>query len=386
MNFKSLFVPIALSILLITCNKNNTAIIEGTLEGGSGNTIFLERLNVNRTIVIASTIIKSEDNFRFRFKIDHPDIYLLKNSQGRFLTFLPKPGEKINITGNYQYPGRNYTVKGSVESEKVKLLADNLSITKSELKDLDNSLENNPSPTESQIAEYLDRKKEILKAQRNFSVRFIIENLNSISSIYALYQYYDNEQLILGENTDIQYMKILADTLSVIYPEAPLVNSFVSDARNSEKRYYNQLGLLDKLKDAKTSIPDIALPDLNGNIISLSSLKGKTVLLYFWSSLSMPSRNQNPPLHTIYERYKQKGFEVYAVSLDNERELWENAVRIDELKWINVSDLNFPKSEAALIYNVNSIPVNYLINKEGDIIARDLYGSELEKWLSNILN
>lgn len=386
MNFKSLFVPIALSILLITCNKNNTAIIEGTLEGGSGNTIFLERLNVNRTIVIDSTIIKSEDNFRFRFKIDHPDIYLLKNSQGRFLTFLPKPGEKINITGNYQYPGRNYTVKGSVESEKVKLLADNLSITKSELKDLDNSLENNPSPTESQIAEYLDRKKEILKAQRNFSVRFIIENLNSISSIYALYQYYDNEQLILGENTDIQYMKILADTLSVIYPEAPLVNSFVSDARNSEKRYYNQLGLLDKLKDAKTSIPDIALPDLNGNIISLSSLKGKTVLLYFWSSLSMPSRNQNPPLHTIYERYKQKGFEVYAVSLDNERELWENAVRIDELKWINVSDLNFPKSEAALIYNVNSIPVNYLINKEGDIIARDLYGSELEKWLSNILN
>ncbi len=386
MRLKILFISALISIALISCSKKNTVIIQGTLEEGSGNMIYLERLDINRAIVLDSVKISKNDNFRFRSTLNNPDIYMLRNNRGRFLTFMPQAGERISIYGNYQNPGKEYRIEGSAESEKIKLLADKLSNTKAAIKELEISRGKDSTLTESQNSKYLARRSEIVTDQRNFSIRFIIENLNSISGIYALYQTIDEGQLVLGENTDIQYMKILADSLSVKYPEVPLVVSFVNDARESERRYYNQLVLIDKLKEASTEMPDIVLPDMNGNNIKLSSLKGKTVLLYFWSSISIPSRNQNPSLHGIYEKYKHKGFEVYAVSLDNDREMWERAVRIDELQWINVSDLKFPESEAALLYNVRNIPVNFLINKQGDIIARDLYGSELEKWLSNILN
>ena len=348
--------------------------------------VYLDRLAINRTEPVDSMKVKKNDQFRFKINIEHPEIFLIRTSPGRFLTLLPLPGENITIHSDYVYPGKKYTLTGSVESEKIRILNEQLNITKSKLEELDAVIEKTSTLTDAQALEYLNLKKDILKYQRDFSIRFIIENLKSVASIYAIYQTVDKDILVLGENRDIQYMKILADSISVLYPDAPLVKSFVNDARSSERRYYNMIGLSGLLREASSEIPDIALPDISGDTIRLSSLKGKTVLLYFWASFSRSSREQNPPLQDIYSRYKNRGFEVFAVSLDNMHEEWEKAVRVDELNWLNVSELKFPNSEAALRYNVTNLPVNFLINKEGEIIARDLFGRELEKWLSNLLN
>jgi thiol-disulfide isomerase/thioredoxin len=389
-NSKTMTLRILLAICVfafvtISCERRNITIIQGELENGAGNIAYLDKLEINRTLSIDSLKIRKNGQFKFKLKIEHPDIYFIRNNSGRFLTILPFPGENIEILGNYDYPGRNYTVSGSEESEKIRILNEKINDTKSRLKNLDASLEKVSSITDSQALEYLNRRKDIIKDQRDFSIRFIIENLKSIASIYATYQTLEQNQLVLGENRDIQYMKILADSISVKYPDVPVVKSFVDDARSAEKKYYNLLGISERLQKAEIGIPDLALPNMNGDTVNLSSFKGKIVLLYFWASGSQASRDQNPSLYSIYQKYKRRGFEVYAVSLDTQKEAWMRAIRFDELNWINVNEIRSLNSNAAASYNINSLPVNFLINRDGDIIARDLYGEELEKWLDNLL-
>jgi len=130
---------------------------------------------------------------------------------------------------------------------------------------------------------------------------------------------------------------------------------------------------------------DIELQNLRGELIKLSSLKGKYVLLDFWAAYCGPCRAEHPRLLNLYNQYKEKGFEIYAVSLDEKKENWQKAVRDDKITWITVSDLKgSANSKAAMLYEVTGIPKNFLIDKTGKIIAEDLRGEELENKLKEI--
>ncbi|HYW96110.1 MAG TPA: TlpA disulfide reductase family protein, partial [Bacteroidales bacterium] len=239
--------------------------------------------------------------------------------------------------------------------------------------------------TQDQASDYINQRKAIIREQRNFTIQFIIEHLNNLASIYAVYQTINPGQYVLGESRDIQYMKIVADSLSDKYPDVKLVDSFVDDARTTEQKFYSAVELQKKLNNASYGLPDLRIPNLKGDTIALSSLKGKTVLLYFWASSSRASREENLSLKKIYHNNKDKGFEIYAVSLDNDKTQWRQAVRYDELPWINVSELTFPNSRATAIYNVKKLPATFLLNSKGEVVARDIYGRELQKWLDNML-
>jgi thiol-disulfide isomerase/thioredoxin len=107
-------------------------------------------------------------------------------------------------------------------------------------------------------------------------------------------------------------------------------------------------------------------------------------LLDFWASWCKPCRVENPNLVDAYKKFNDQGFEIYQVSLDRKRDAWEKAIKNDNLDWVHVSDLEFWNSSAAQTYNVRSIPANYLLNKKGEIIAKDLRGEALDKKLHEI--
>jgi peroxiredoxin len=132
--------------------------------------------------------------------------------------------------------------------------------------------------------------------------------------------------------------------------------------------------------------PDISLPDANGQIIKLSSLQGKVVLLDFWASWCGPCRRNNSHTLPVYNQYKDKGFEIYGVSIDQNTQAWTNAVKQDKTTWVHVIDTKAGTgNELTQTWNLQYIPSTFLIDKQGTIVAAAPEGKELENWLKKLL-
>ncbi|WP_276088130.1 TlpA disulfide reductase family protein [Pedobacter sp. JY14-1] len=138
---------------------------------------------------------------------------------------------------------------------------------------------------------------------------------------------------------------------------------------------------------AKTGIgvsPSFSVPGRDGGTVSLAAYKGKVVLVDFWASWCGPCRKENPNLVKAYEKYHGKGFEIIGISLDDKKDKWLAAIEADQLGWVHASDLKGWKSDLALEYGIRSIPMNFLVDANGKIIAKDLRGVALEKQLEKI--
>jgi peroxiredoxin len=166
----------------------------------------------------------------------------------------------------------------------------------------------------------------------------------------------------------------VADKLKKEWPEYSHAKEFIES--------------VDKMKATAIGqpAPEIALPNPDGEIKKLSSFKGGYVLVDFWAKWCGPCRAENPNIVRAYNKYKDKGFTVFGVSLDRTKEDWLKAIKDDGLTWTHVSDLKFWQSEAAKTYNINAIPFSILLDPDGVIIAKNLRGPALDKKLEEIYN
>ena len=228
----------------------------------------------------------------------------------------------------------------------------------------------------------LDTKSEELgNDMRDFTISFIDNNLESLASLMALYQQLAPRQYILDPITDIEYYEKVDESLYSLYPDSEPVITLHSHVMDLKERKKAQSGGI-KQGDVP---PEISLPTPDGEILSLSSTRGKVILLDFWAAWCSPCRQENPNLVSNYNKYKDKGFDIFQVSLDKDRESWVKGIEEDELgAWKHVSDLKFWQSSVVPLYNIQSIPANYLLDMEGKVIAVNLRGSDLGAKLEEV--
>ena len=150
------------------------------------------------------------------------------------------------------------------------------------------------------------------------------------------------------------------------------------------KQMESMIARMEKIQVGSVA-PDFTLPDVDGNPVSLSSFRGKYVLVDFWAAWCPDCRKENPNIVAAWEKYKDKNFAVLGVSLDRNRDQWLAAIEKDKLAWTQVSDLKFWDSDAAVLYCIRWIPMSFLIDPEGKIVAIGLEGEELHNKLEELL-
>lgn len=197
----------------------------------------------------------------------------------------------------------------------------------------------------------------------------------------------------ITKNPD-QYMSVMALS-SLVKPDFDILaleKIFLTINENLRSSYLGKQ-VAEKIATLKKTLEgveaaDFAQPGVDGKMVKLSDYRGKYVLIDFWASWCAPCRRENPNLVKAYEQYKSKGFEILGVSMDkaSDKAKWLKAIEDDKLSWKQVGDMKGWDNEAGLLYEVKAIPMNFLINPEGKIIAKYLRGEELSKKLETIFN
>ena len=144
-------------------------------------------------------------------------------------------------------------------------------------------------------------------------------------------------------------------------------------------------GVIAQLPNITDPRVHIKLPTAKGDSLTLSSFKGKVILLDFWASWCMPCRAANRELGKLYSKYKSKGFEIFSVSIDENKKDWQKAISRQKITWVQVNDPKGWDAPTAIRWNIMALPTTYLINKKGDVVSIDLEGKELDENVKKLL-
>jgi len=376
-----------LAVLIFSGCKNNNFQISGTLKNSvSGKYIFLDELKANALSTVDSIKLTGEGTFNFKKEIKIPSFYLLKVNENNYLTMLVEPGDKISFIADFDSLNYPLSVTGSKGTELMAEYNLTLRNTISKLSGLNKIyMQNLDSPQLPAVMESLDSMAQAYMNQINsYTKSYIDNNLTSLVSLVALYQQVAPNVYVLNPARDLKYYVKVDSSLSILYPEYDPVISLHEQVKNLVSSIKGEEVIIPAEGEGSVA-PEISLPTPLGDTVKLSSTRGSVVLLDFWASWCSPCRQESPNLVKAYNQYHRKGFQIYQVSLDKTKEAWMKGIEDDQLgKWVHVSDVKYWKSVVVQLYKIESIPYNFLLDKEGHIIAKNLRGKQLENKLAEI--
>lgn len=372
--YTSLLLFVCLVFFMPSCSvAGGTYTITGTINKPEGSLVILSQITDQKLITLDSATVDKKG--KFAFSGEATDEALL-----HYLTFETSnpPGVPVVLKNGYTLNFKvemsdlssqifDYEVEGTEDN---KLMAKLHSIYTEHDKDMiafnKKVSAMDPDSASDEQRRAVQSAYNSMLEERTKSIQAFIENEKASPATYFAVRY-------LFQTPDPQLITIGSKKMSAEMPESSYTKTL--------NQLVSQLGPVEGAE-----APDIELQSPEGEVVKLSSLRGKIVLIDFWASWCGPCRRENPNVVKLYNRYKDKGFEIYGVSLDNNAEKWKAAIAKDGLTWYHVSDLKGWKSSAAQLYRVNAIPQTFLIDKEGKIIKAGLRGAALEQALASLLD
>lgn len=385
---RNTLIIICFGLLLLSCGENarNTK-ITGKLDNSANETAYLQELTVTGDGAQDSVKLSGSGKFKFTLKINQPAFYKLRIGNQKAITLIVQPGSRVRLEGDATKFYESYVVEGSQESLQAQALDRRMDKTVKGIDSLNvvyRQFLNNPNIVN--ITKTLQNNYyNLLDEQRNFTIDFIQKHPSSLASIMALYQQTGDSVFVLYKADDTKYYSMVDSLIYPKYPRAPYVKALHNNIENIKNQYKQQ-----ELKKIMSSLggpaQNITMPDPSGKSVSLSSFKGSPVILYFWASWCDSCRNHNAQLLTLYDKFKSKGLKIMAVSLDLNKEVWQAAIKKDKVgAWTHVSDLKYWNSPVVSTYNIENIPLLFLIDKEGTVISRSVSPSSMENSLNTLL-
>jgi len=327
-------------------------VLTGKISAFPDKYIYLAH-TANGAAVEDSCLVK-EGVFTFRLKLSEPQLLFLHSKNRRLQKVFYAENVPMKVSGDAGAPDK-IVFTGSKAQDEFAGLEDKVNIHRQKVLAL------------WQQADSLKNEADKLyKYESEIRKQFILAHPNSVVSL----------QELLNWTNDANYKEA-----KIIFAGLDPALQKTAKGKEIEVRLAN----LDKVAIGNAAT-DFTQKDINGSAVSLSSYKGNYVLLEFWASWCGPCRAENPNLRAAYQKYKDKGFNILAVSLDDDSGKWKKAVEKDNLPWAQISDLKGWNNIAAIQYGVRAIPANFLIDPQGKIVKRDLRGEELNKTLAELFN
>lgn len=375
---KRLFV-LFVAAAVMSCNNNNKGgefTIKGELNNADDQTVYLEQLFFSSTPPqIVDTAELKNGKFELQAKAPGEGLYRIRFSKNAgFLFINDKKSATFEADAN---DSTLHTAKVNTPANKsLNTLIIQLDSIHSNLMALDQEYQAaRETGNDSMAVAVQSEFRNANESYKSYLLNYIDKTESPVVAIFAM---------SYGQEISMDTIKDKLAALSKKFPDNASVKEVMQQFDNMAQAQQQAAPQGGGVKVGEMA-PDFTLPDVDGKPFSLSSLKGKYVLIDFWASWCGPCRAENPNVVNTYNEFKDKNFTILGVSLDQDKDAWVKAIKDDNLDWKQVSDLKFWNSDAAALYNVQAIPYNVLVDPSGKVIATELRGSELAATLQKMV-
>lgn len=387
LNISNTAMLLTVAVLLFSgCRgKAGKTIIEGSFPFAMNQKVICFHMNSSALEPVDSVITDDKGRFRFVIHTDFPEFFSVRFEESRkSIVLAVHPGEKIILSSSVKEFWKNYTVRGSEDSEKINELVKNQELYQEDFRMLGKVFYDSMySPRfASEIKPMLDSAYyRLVQEKKEFTRSFVNKNHAYLAGLMALYQQIPSATLshsepVLHPEEDYFYYHLVDSALNALYPESTPVRMLraqiiaFDEQRKAKDSYLARAG-------KGVPAPELIMFSAAGDTVRLSTFRGKVVCLIFWASWDRKSRALNKILRQEFYRYNTGDVQFIQVSFDRSREAWQKALAEDRLPWIQVSDLKFWNSPAVKLYSVDSLPLIVVIGKDGRIYDREVSPEKL---------